>query len=66
MRVLDGVSEDNGVYTYGVIRCVLQHDGSCILLTPQSNSVGEHMQGCLYQSSGCYHVQAYYSQAEWK
>jgi len=42
MRVLDGVSEDNGEYTYGVIRCMLQHDGSCILLTLQSNSVGEH------------------------
>jgi len=56
MRVLEEVSEDNGEYTYGVIRCVLQHDGSCILLTLQSNSVGEHTQGYLYQSSGCYHV----------
>lgn len=55
MRVLDGVSEDNEEYTYGVIRCVPQHDGSCILLTPQSKSVCEYTQRYLYQSSGCYH-----------
>ena len=58
MRVLDGVGEDNGEYSYGVIRCVLQHDVSCILLILPSNSVGEHTQGYLYQSSGCYHEQA--------
>ena len=51
MRVSDGVS--NRECTYGVIRCVLQHDGSCILLTPQSNSMGEHTQGYPYQPSGC-------------